>query len=173
MNSETLVDDIIDHRQFNKTIYSQSPFYSDFKTILDEVEDSSEKTGNNLNNLYNPEFLEKCMKKYMTYLPLFSIVVHNKRLSNSHVENYFATIQRRCRRKLILGKLPTKCLRFLKEVRERNISIYNRIPYQIPKTDKSHVTRKVQPIEQLDLNHCMSGKDTLIKNKRLRKLTFL
>ena len=68
-------------------LYEKSKFYIDFKTIRfnrkvdDDYAEYTEK-----NDLYCPLFLDKCLKKYMPYLPFWSTLLLNENerlLSNS------------------------------------------------------------------------------------------
>ena len=80
-----------DTRHLNGTIYNQSKFYNDFKLISESVEaEPPSKSCFPVNLYYNPLFLEMFLKKYITYLPLWSNIYHAKTLSNRHVESYFA-----------------------------------------------------------------------------------
>lgn len=136
--------DVIFVDKYNKTIYEQSPFYLDFVNITNSYVfdgDSRDK----LNALFCIEFLEMFLKKYITFLPMWGgCFTFGKRKSNSHVENYFATAQRRLKRCSHIGKLPTKCLRVLKELQIRNQYLVHRFASKIPlKSLKSNRKRKI------------------------------
>lgn len=76
-----------EYRHLNQTIYSQSTFYIFFKEICDNTQISESLNQDPVYDLYNPKFLEKCLKKYVTYLVLFSNVFYHKRLSqNAYVQ---------------------------------------------------------------------------------------
>ena len=75
--------------------------------------------------------------------PLWSQLIYTeKRLSNSHIESYFSIIKRRCREASQLGKLPTKCLRLLKEVNVRNSLIFDKFKSEIPKRSLKNLSLK-------------------------------
>lgn len=151
MENQTELFNIVnenDNRTYNKTLYSQSPFYRDFNAISDSIEPIDDKSSyKNLNLFYDPVFMQKILKKYISYLPFYCGVFHSEKQSNSYVENYFGLLRRRCKNSLHLGKLPTKPLRFLKDIRKRNLQIFTRMIYAIPKKNF-----KVYPKQEIDLN---------------------
>lgn len=105
-------------RLFNNTIVSQSLFYREFKGIYDVVPESEKFSLQSINYYFNPDFLLLFLKKYLTYTPFWTGILYGITTitSNSHVENYFATIKRRCRRSWLVGKMPTNSFDFLKRV---------------------------------------------------------
>lgn len=74
----------------------------------------------------------------MTYAPLWTAIVSDcdeVRPCNSHIENYFKQIKLRCRQvENTIGRLPVKCMRFIKTVKERNDYLRKQIIHEIPKT---------------------------------------
>lgn len=92
-------------RDFSAVMYKQSPYYKDCARILKNTEDPSNETGP-VNALYAPAFLELFLKKYITYLPMWSGILKKieKRHSNSHVENYWRILKDRLNNEHSIGK---------------------------------------------------------------------
>lgn len=150
-SKENEPDNINDNKRlFNATIYSQSPFYIEFKEISDKIIVTEESSQRGLNYFYNVGFLTLFLKKYVTYLPLWSGVFHLKRCSNSLVESHFFLIKKRCKESFTLGKLPTKCLRFIKEVRKWNVATFKRFMLSFPKKSIKKSSKPIIPSDEAE-----------------------
>lgn len=140
----------VETRDLENTIYNQSLFYKEFNEISKTITIDPTFSGG-VNYMYNPQFLEIFLKKYIAYLPMVSkIVLDCNKYSNSHVENYFKIIKKRFKEDPIVGKLPTKCGRFIRSIHKRNCVIHKRIKTLIPKkTLKENKKQKISEISVL------------------------
>lgn len=111
--------------QQNGTMYGGSKFYHDFNKILQErlkAASISPTVRSNVkkNVFYNLTFLPTFAKNYMSIIPLWTgILITDPEIifyHNQHVESFFNICKTGFRRKpILLGKLPTKCGRYLRE----------------------------------------------------------
>lgn len=116
--------------EITDTIYGNSPFYHDFNKLLQERCKSSLmsagdrqkliKSKANKNALFNTKFSQTFLKNYLSIVPMWSgLVITDPTIifyHNQHVESNFRISKESFRRKPVqLGKLPTKCGRYLRE----------------------------------------------------------
>lgn len=123
---------------FNSTLYENSPYYADFKEIMNEVTTSNSVNNSEPNPYYGEEYLIKFLKNKIAFLPWWSGLLTcklEKRACNSHVEGYFNNIKKRVHRyRHTIGARPTKALRVMKVIRERNVLIHKQVKLEIPKS---------------------------------------
>lgn len=98
INVEISEENELKNKQFeinnHKSLYENSPFYKDFYGILEKT--NSEHTIEiKKNDYFNPQCLDMLLKKYVTYLSLWSGALNHlgKRNSNAPVECYFSQIK--------------------------------------------------------------------------------
>ena len=130
----------------DSTLYEQSEFYRYFVVIRCEIQKRiSEKEEGNLekNSYYNEEFFEIILKKYITYLPLWSGLTINDsekvtRVSNAPVENWFSMVKNTITNTNNLQR----CSRSVRLIRKRVLSYYKEIMLSIPKKICTSRTKK-------------------------------
>lgn len=89
-----------------------------------------------------------------------------ERKCNSHIENYFRIVKERLRQNTEIGKLPTKCLRVLKDINTRNTYIQERLLSEIPKKSLKKYFKQTEKIDENEISLAESKNKTEIWRKK-------
>lgn len=145
-NEECMLDDE------TEAIYKSSPFYKDFKHILDEAMQKWTSVGKDT----EIEFLQYIIKHYFSMLPFISAIlvpiktshpqVSSKiRFSNAYAESYFSMLKEMLRRmENRIGKLPIRVDVLVKILKQNVLAAVLRFGKQIPRGRKITVTKQIE-----------------------------
>lgn len=149
-HEELTVDEIDDNDDLNGPLYKSSPYYKLFKRIHESsVQNNAKAEKENINEYYNPEFLEVILTKYVPYCPLWTglHLPHTvERISNSVVENYFGNVKRN----VLCNEKYLKCSRFVRKLREYVLSLYEEAKMDIGKSGLTAKNKRKLHIDDAD-----------------------
>lgn len=99
--------------------YKKNLFYHHFNDISNDVCCETESCGYEINSYYDLDFLDLLLKKYIPYLPMWTNVLKQDRVSNAPVENYFGHLKHNT----LNNRKKIKCSQFIRVLRSQALAL--------------------------------------------------
>lgn len=121
------IDEINTHET---PLFESSPFYQRMiviKKFVEETIRNSSISNDNDNSFFCPDLINLALKKYIPYLPLWSGLMLDDRLSNAPVENWFGLVKNN----MLDGQTNFKPTRVIRKIRAKVLSLHRDVKLKI------------------------------------------